>query len=237
MRSVIFSGVTRCAVDLEDPVARLEADRVRRAVLEHLLHRRRGLAACGHEDHGEDDDGEGEVRRRACADRHEALPDRLLPVRVLGEAVAEVLETAVDAGRRAALLHGCLEGVELDPRLLPILGGESSLQALGRADELGRIVDGAAEERVDVGRLRPSHAGDGHVAPEGDRTERVVDVVPPHLRERRPEADRETPRAHADRQGAVEVAQLVNDDEQGQAQDGDQDAHARVKTPWAKARA
>ena len=97
-------------------------------------------------------------------------------------------------------------------------------------------MDGAAEERVDVRRLRPRHARNRHVAPERNRAERVVDVVPPHLRERRPEADREAPRAHADGQGAVEVAELVNDDEQGEAQDRDENAHARVKTPWAKAR-
>ena len=80
----------------------------------------------------------------------------------------DVAQPAVDAVRGRRLRAATAEGVELDSRLLEVVRRERALEPFRRADELRRVTDRAAEERVDVGRLRPGHAGDRHVAAERD---------------------------------------------------------------------
>ena len=48
---------------------------------------------------------------------------------------------------------------------------------VGRARERGSLLDGAPEDRVDVGRRRPVHARDLHEAAERDHPDAVLDPV------------------------------------------------------------
>jgi hypothetical protein len=79
------------------------------------------------------------------------------------------------------------------------------------------------------------HAGDLHVAPERDHAERVLGLAPGLAPDERREEEREALRAHADRLGRGEVPGLVEHDQQREADEGEDPAHAR--TPAAASRA
>src|SRR5918996_4517606 len=74
--------------------------------------------------------------------------------------------------------------------------------------------------------LRRVHAGDLHVAAERDRADRVLGLAAAVAREQRWEEEREPLDPHADRLGGREVPQLVQDDQGGEAEEGEQEAHA-----------
>jgi hypothetical protein len=78
--------------------------------------------------------------------------------------------------------------------------------------------------RIEVAARRLVHAGDLHVAPEGDRPDPVLDPVVHPFEERRREENVEAARPHPDRQRREEVPRLVDEDEEGQPTDGDRDA-------------
>src|SRR5207248_10110414 len=91
---------------------------------------------------------------------------------------------------------------------------------------------------VQVARLRAQHARDLHEAPERDDADPVLRVAPPALDGGGREADVEAEGAHARQLRGREVPQLVDGDEQEQAEDGDRDAHAAAPTaPAASSRA
>jgi hypothetical protein len=70
------------------------------------------------------------------------------------------------------------------------------------------------------------HTGDPHQAAERNRAEAVFDPVALHLRDRGREADVEAARPDADEQRDGEVAELVQEHEQHQADDDDEPGHA-----------
>ena len=79
------------------------------------------------------------------------------------------------------------------------------------------------------------HPRDLHVAPEGDRADAVLDAVPLLLRDRGREADVEAAGPHADREGREEMARLVDQDQEREAEDGDDDRH-RTASPRSASR-
>ena len=89
----------------------------------------------------------------------------------------------------------------------------------------GASFDRAAEVDVEVAGRRPVHPRDLHVAPERDRADAVLDSAALPLRERGREEDVELPRPHLDRERGEEVPGLVDEDQEGEAPDGDCDVH------------
>src|SRR5262249_61185048 len=69
------------------------------------------------------------------------------------------------------------------------------------------------------------------------RPDAVLDSLPLPLLQRRRKAHVEALRLHADRPGRVEVAGLVNQPQEPEAEDADQNAHAVVAVRWARRRA
>src|SRR5439155_3719769 len=118
-----------------------------------------------------------------------------------------------------------LELEEMAPCGVHVTLGQCPLHPLGRADELWGLGERRPEVHVHVGRRGPVHPGDLHVAPERDRADPVFDPLALDLDERRREADVEAARAHADGSGGEEVAGLVDEHEQPEAEDGDEEAH------------
>src|SRR5207244_6280733 len=93
------------------------------------------------------------------------------------------------------------------------------------------------EEHVEIRRRRTVHPRDLHVAAERDRTDPVLDPLPPHLHERGREADVEPARTHPDYARDEEVSRLVQQDQNGQPDDGDGHVHAGARLLSASARA
>src|SRR5918999_593951 len=81
------------------------------------------------------------------------------------------------------------------------------------------------------------HPADLHVAPRGDRADAVLGL--PHLlaRQDRGEEEREALDPHADGLGRGEVPQLVEDDQEREADEGEQPAHAATPRETARASA
>ena len=115
---------------------------VRRTPVEHLLHRRRGLATGGHEDDREDDDGEDEVRRRTgpmatmrlqIACRQYASSERLSPtlLHVARSMPFEDRSRRPPPRRSSSSTRACVA----------VLGRQRALETLRRTDELGRVAD------------------------------------------------------------------------------------------------
>ena len=213
------------AVDRQDPVAGPEPDRRRGPLGEHLIHGRGRLPAADVEEAGEEDHREDEVRHRAGQDDRDPLEGVLAPVRLRREPVLDLLEPALETlGRFVA--GEAPELLERRPRGIVVLGGERALQPLNRAGELGVLAQHTPEVRVGVARRRAVHAGNLHVAAERDRADAVLDPVPLLLDDRRREAHVEASRAHPDEDRGEEVAGLVDEDQEGEAEDGDDHAHA-----------
>ena len=70
-----------------------------------------------------------------------------------------------------------------------------------------------------------AHAGDLHVAAEGQRADRVLGLATPDAKQRRRKEQREALYAHADRLGRGEVPQLVQHDQRDDAEDRQNPAH------------
>src|SRR5262249_42045332 len=77
-----------------------------------------------------------------------------------------------------------------------------------------------------IARRRPVHAGDLHVAAERERTDPVLDPAARPLHERRPEAEIELAKRHADPARRQEVAGLVDQHDQREPDDRGDQAHA-----------
>ena len=95
----------------------------------------------------------------------------------------------------------------------------------------GALVACRIEVGVEIARRGPVHPRDLHVAAERDRADAVLDPVPLPLHERGREEDVEAPRAHVHRQRGDEVAGLVDEDQEGQACDGDDEMHVLLSEP------
>src|SRR2546426_346049 len=103
---------------------------------------------------------------------------------------------------------------------------ERPAHAVERADEFRRFGDRALEVNLEVGRSRPVHAGNLHVAAEWDRTDAVLDPAPSRLHDRGGEPDVELARIHPDGERGEEVPRLVDQDQESQSHDADEQAHA-----------
>src|SRR5436190_19030396 len=99
------------------------------------------------------------------------------------------------------------------------------LHPLHGRDELRGLLERAAEVDVDVRRRRTMHPGDLHVAAERNRTDPVLDALPAKLDERRREPDIEAARTHIHEACRAEMPELVDEDEQGEPEDGDEERH------------
>ena len=99
-------------------------------------------------------------------------------------------------------------------------GGDDDDPLPDRLAEVGAVGD----LRRDL--LRRVHARDPHVAAERDRADRVLRLAAAHAAEQRREEEREALHAHPDGLGGREVAELVQDDQRGEAQEGEQPAQA-----------
>ena len=104
---------------------------------------------------------------------------------------------------------------------------ERALDPRGLREQAGILLQHRAELHVDVRRRRPVHPGDLHVAAEGDRADSVLDSLSPHLHECRRETEVEAAGIHSDCTRDEKVARFVQEDQEGEAEDGDRDAHAR----------
>src|SRR5262249_4053902 len=78
------------------------------------------------------------------------------------------------------------------------------------------------------------HARDLDVASERDRADPVLDAAADALDHGRREADVELPRPHADGLGREEVARLVDEDQEREAEDRRAEAHATGTRPRAR---
>ena len=165
-----------------------------------------------------------------CGDHGHLLPGALAPVRVGAERVPELLQAAAGrfgrAGRELCLGGRVLELVQGRARRLEVALGERPLDAVDRRQQPRLLVERGAEVQVDVGRRRPVHPGDLHVAAERDHPEPVLDAVVHPLHQRRREADVEAPRPHPDGERGEEVPGLVDQDQERKPGDGDGDGHA-----------
>jgi hypothetical protein len=91
--------------------------------------------------------------------------------------------------------------------------GDESFGALDVRQQARLLVQRRPEMHVQVGRRRPVHPGDLHVAAERDHAEAVLDPVARPLDRRGREPDVELPRPHAHSPRGEEVAHLVDQDE------------------------
>src|SRR5437763_9359547 len=217
------------AVDRDDAVAGLEPDLRGRRVRLHLGDLSGQLAAGEHEEDGEEHQGEEQVRPRAGEDDGDLLPRALAPVGVGAEGVAKLLDPALRGlarpGRERRVGQRLLDRVELAPGSLHLPLLEPAAERRDEREELRPLRDRPAEVHVRVRGRRTVHPRDLHVAAERDRPEAVLDPVPVPLDERRREADVAAARVHPDRAGGEEVAGLVDEDEEAEAEDRD-DGHA-----------
>src|SRR5262245_30564286 len=219
------------AVDADDPVVSPQARRRRGRLGDDVPDLPRGVGGDPeHVDRREQDDREHEVRAGAGGDHGEALPGPLPPVRVRTERVVELGQPAVG---RAARLPGeggvtqrLLELRERMARLLECALPDEALHALDVAQQARLLIQRGPEVHIQIGRRRPVHPRDLHVAAEGDRAEPVLDPVPGRLQQRGWESDVELPRPHANPARGEEVARLVNQDQEREAEDRDENTHA-----------
>ncbi len=230
--------VHRHAVDRDDPVAGLEAHlaagrsaRTSWTTGSDRLERETEAVAAApdHEEGGEEDDREQEVRPRPREDDAHLPPGPLAPVRVRAEAVLQLVEALLrQLGRSRAdrrLLECTLELRQQLSSAVHVALCEAALEVLERSEQAWSLRERRPEVRVQIGRGRTMHSRDLHVAPERDRSDSVFDPLAPDADERWREADVEPARRHADGAGREEVARLVDEDEEAEPQDRDEDVH------------
>ncbi len=107
-----------------------------------------------------------------------------------------------------------------------VVGGERAAEPRGGSLEGRHVAENAPEPHVDVTGVRAVHPRDLHEAAERDGADAVLDPVARALPDRRREADVEAPRPHPEAERHEEVAELVDEDQHTQADDGDDDGHA-----------
>src|SRR5438270_8651805 len=103
---------------------------------------------------------------------------------------------------------------------------EVAPDALDERRERRLLVQRRGHERFHVGTGGTVHARNADEPSERDRADAELDPLPLHLGDRGREADVEAARLHADEQRDAEVTELVEDDEQGQADDDGDPDHA-----------
>jgi hypothetical protein len=107
--------------------------------------------------------------------------------------------------------------------------GDQDVDGRARGDHGDPLPHGLAEVGPvgHLGRdlLERAHPGDLHVAPERDRPDRVLGLAALRARQQRREEQAEALHAHADELGHGEVAELVQDDQRREAQEGEKPAH------------
>ena len=196
----------------------------------------------GHEEEGEEDDREQDVRRRAGRDRDEALPRRRLPVRVRAERVAKLGEPLLRRRERDAGGSFCSRTSSSKSSSAVGRRRQSSAASARFTRSYGPVSTGASSTARS--KRRSASCGTGRCMPgivtkppSGIAPIAVLDVVPLELRDRGREADVEPPRAQADREGREEVPALVDEDEHRETEDRDGDAHAAASLPSARRRA
>ena len=217
-------------VDHHDRVARAQPDRSRRRVRLDLPDRDvRVPGRADHVRHQWNGDREQDVGARAGEDDGDPLPGRLSPVRVVGEAVAQLRQAPARCtlGRRRQLSSGdgLLELGQMLARGRQVVRLQRTLDPGRFGKEARVLLEGRAELHVHVGRCGAVHAGDLHVAAQRDRSDPVLDPLTAHLHERRRKAEVEASRIHAHRARDEEVSRLVQEDQESEPEDGNRDAH------------
>jgi hypothetical protein len=220
----------RHAVDRDDLVAGLQTDVRSRCPFFDGFHG--AVRVAGDADHvGERDQQhrEHDVHPGAGEDHCDALPRALTPVRIRAQSVVELCERAsgelLRPGRELGLVD-CLD--ELRERHASgdvIPNFECALDARDLWKEAWVFFERGAQLYLDVRRRRAVHSRDLHVAAERDRPDPILDAVAHDLDESRRKADVETAWSHADSPRDVEVAGLVQQDQNRQAEDCDKDVH------------
>jgi hypothetical protein len=220
-------------VDGDDAIPLLEARRSRRRVRLDLrnLGARSARRRAGCIDDEEEDEGDEHVRQRTGGDHRDALPRRLPPVRVGRAALVDVAYTLLGgAARRGAqlrLLELRADGAERSAGGLEGVRVEVALHGVHGRAERRILADGCRHVRLEVAPRRPVHPRNAHVPAKRDRPDPVLDAVPFDLHDRRREADVESARLHSDKPCDREMAELVQQDEQREAEDDDEPGHGR----------
>ena len=142
-----------------------------------------------------------------------------------GELIEALLGAAPRHPADVDMLQRLGERRQLAARAFHVALVELALDSVDRRHQLRGLFERRPEEGAQVRRRRPVHSRDLHVAAERDRADAVLDALALDLGERRRKTDVEAPRAHADRSRGEEVARLVDEDEQAQADDRDEDVH------------
>ena len=217
-------------VDGDDRVAGAQADLRRRRLRIDFLDR--AIRVAGGADHVRDDgdqDREQDVHGGPGKDDGNPLPRPLPPVRVVGDAVAQFGQaTPRRAFRRRSELRRGDRALELRERLArrrEVSHFEHALYPRRLREQTRILFQRRPELHVDVRRRRAVHPGDLHVTAQRDRADPVLDLLAPHLHERRREAEIKAARAHPDRPRNEEVPRLVEQDEEREPEDGDRNAH------------
>ncbi len=220
----IVEGVHRHAVDPDDLVSGMKAGARGGGLRLHLCDHSGGVARDpDHVDAGEEDDREDQVRAGPGGDHQEPLPGSLPPVGVRPERVGELFQAPTRRPLRVRgelrLTDGALELGQSRLRLLEVALRHQALDALDRRQQARRLVQRRAEVHVEVGRRRPVHPRDLHVAAERNRADAVLDPFARRLQEGRRETNVEPARAHPDGACRGEVAGLVDQDQEREARD------------------
>jgi hypothetical protein len=175
-------------------------------------------------------DRKDDVHAGAGKDDGDALPGPLAPVGVRAERVSQLVHRTPRGFRRGGaetcLLDGARELGKRVPCAVEIPRFERALDACDLRKQARIFLERRRKLHVQVGRSRTMHARDLHVAAEWDRPDSVLDPFAFDLDERRWEAQVETARPHADGTRDEKVAGLVQQDQNCEAEDGDEDAHA-----------
>ena len=231
----LLERLRRLHVHRHDLVARPQSRLRRRRIRGDFVDPPRGAVRDSeHVDDREQQDREDHVRERSGRDHRDALPRRLAPVRLGTERIAELFTAAAGGSgghrRQLRLRQRFVEAPKSCAGLGEVTLRDEALQALHRADERRGLEKRGAEMMVQVGRRRPVHPGNLHVATERNGSDSVLDSVPRRLRQRGRKADVEPPRSHPDGARREEVTGLVDHHEEAEPDDCDQDAHGRASS-------
>ena len=210
----------------DDLVAALETRGRGGPAGEHAVDRARRLGRAEHEERGEDRDRGEDVRQRPGRDDGDALRRRW-------RQYASGRERPSSSCSTRFLPSALLERRQLRTRAPLVAALERRVERVERAP--CKLLLLRLEALAEVARPRPVHPGDLHVAAERERADAVLDAVPRRLTSGGAEAEVELPRPHPDPAGDEEVAGLVDEDQEREAEDGGGDAHQATGTSVAGA--
>src|SRR5204863_7765766 len=169
------------------------------------------------------------------------LPRRLTPVRVAARPLFELSQRALGGAScpRRQLRRGelGLERRQQAARSGEVLRIERTADRLNRSREPGVLAQRGTEERLEVARGRTVHARQADVPARGNEPKAVLDAVPRDARELRPEADVEAARTVADGERSGEMPELVQEDQEQEADGDDEPGHATASRSSARTRA